>query len=104
MGPNTGLGHSSVVHMMESQMNYLMQYLEQLEKGGSNARLDLKPQVQTAYNKHLQQQFDGTVWNSGCKSWYLNNKGKNTTLYPRLTAAFRKATKTFNPNDYFVSG
>ncbi len=104
LGPNTGLGHSSVVHMMESQMNYLMQYLEQLEKGGSNARLDLKPQVQTAYNKHLQQQFDGTVWNSGCKSWYLNNKGKNTTLYPRLTAAFRKATKTFNPNDYFVSG
>ncbi|MBK9460660.1 MAG: hypothetical protein IPN94_14835 [Sphingobacteriales bacterium] len=61
LGPNTGLGHSSVVHMMESQMNYLMQYLEQLEKGGSNARLDLKPQVQTAYNQHLQQQFDGTV-------------------------------------------
>lgn len=104
LGPNTGLGHSSVVHIMESQMNYLMQYLEQLEKGGNNASLDLKPQVQVAYNQQLQQKFDGTVWASGCKSWYLNRNGKNTTLYPRLTAAFRRETKRFEVADYTFVG
>jgi cation diffusion facilitator CzcD-associated flavoprotein CzcO len=100
LGPNTGLGSNSVVHMMESQMAYIMQYIACLEKAGNGASLDVQPGVQKSYNEDLQQQFQGTVWSSGCKSWYLNAAGKNTTLYPRLSATFRKQTKHFSVAAY----
>lgn len=100
LGPNTGLGHNSVIHMMESQMNYLMQLIEYLEQKGEGIYLEVKEEVQEAYNNKLQEQFKGTVWNSGCQSWYMNEKGRNTTLFPRLTTTFRKLTKKFNPEDY----
>ncbi|PRY11656.1 cation diffusion facilitator CzcD-associated flavoprotein CzcO [Pontibacter ummariensis] len=102
LGPNTGLGHNSVVHMMESQMNYIMQYIQYLERSGEDSYLNLKEEVQQAYNNRLQQELKNTVWASGCKSWYLNKKGKNTTLYPRLTVTFRKETRHFNPEAYQV--
>jgi cation diffusion facilitator CzcD-associated flavoprotein CzcO len=100
LGPNTGLGHNSVVHMMESQMNYIIQYIAFLESKAEGSYLDVKPDAQETYNERLQQQFKGTVWSSGCKSWYLNAAGKNTTLYPRLSVTFRKKTKRFNPSAY----
>ncbi len=102
LGPNTGLGHNSVVHIMESQMNYIMQYIADIEKLGENGYLDVKQNVQDEYNQNLQKQFDGTVWTSGCQSWYMNGDGKISSLYPRLNTAFRKMTKTFNINDYQV--
>lgn len=102
LGPNTGLGHNSVVHMMESQMNYIMQYINEVERVGDGGYLDLKESVQKAYNQRLQEQFAGTVWTSGCQSWYINEAGKNTTLYPRLNTHFRKLTNHFSPADYQV--
>lgn len=104
LGPNTGLGHNSVVHIMESQMNYIIDYLHLLEKQGENGYLDVRPEVQQTHNASLQNQFAGTVWSSGCKSWYLNSQGMNTTLYPRLTVQFRKELKRVAPQDYAVVG
>ena len=100
LGPNTGLGHNSVVLMMEAQMNYFMQYIDYLIASGSQGYLDVKEEVQQAYNYRIQQQFSGTVWASGCKSWYSNRQGKNTTLYPRLVDDFQKETKKFKPEEY----
>ncbi len=100
LGPNTGLGHNSVIHMMESQMNYIMQYIHQIEGLGERGYLDVKESVQTRYNQHLQQQFEGTVWTTGCRSWYVNEAGKNTTLYPRLNTHFRRLTSRFVLSDY----
>lgn len=100
LGPNTGLGHNSVVHIMESQMNYVMQYIRHLEKAGPGSYLDVKESVQEKYNQDIQKKFSNTVWSSGCKSWYLNGAGKNTTLFPRLTGYFRKLTKRFDPSVY----
>ena len=102
LGPNTGLGHNSVIHMMESQMNYIKQYIKYLERQGEGSFLDVKEEVQQDYNRKIQKQFSGTVWNSGCKSWYVNEKGKNTTLFPRLTVRFRKETKHFKPEAYHI--
>lgn len=95
LGPNTGLGHNSVLHMMESQMCYIVQMLKSGKK-----ELDVKPEVQQRYNEKMQAMFAGTVWESGCKSWYKNKDGKNTTLYPRLTKHYRHITKTFEAKDY----
>ena len=100
LGPNTGLGHSSMIHIMESQTNYIMKYLDLLENSGDKAFLDLKPDVQRDYNRFLDEDFAKTVWASGCKSWYLDSKGRNTTLYPRLTVNFRRETRRLNEREY----
>ncbi|EMR02457.1 flavin-containing monooxygenase [Cesiribacter andamanensis] len=100
LGPNTGLGHNSVVHIMESQMTYLMQYLQQLEQAAPGSYLEVRQEVQAAYNRRIQQQLQHTVWASGCKSWYLNKEGKNTTLYPRLTVHYRRESRRFDPAAY----
>jgi cation diffusion facilitator CzcD-associated flavoprotein CzcO len=99
VGPNTGLGHNSIIHIIESQMNYVMSYIELLEQR-DGAYLDVKKEIQTAHNQVLQKQFGGTVWASGCKSWYLNVEGKNTTLWPKLTVSYRKLTKHVIATDY----
>lgn len=102
LGPNTGLGHNSMIHMMESQMNYILKYLDLLEQQDERAFLDLKPEVQLSYNKKLNEQFSTTVWASGCNSWYFDASGRNTTLYPRLTARFRRETKRLKSSEYNI--
>lgn len=102
VGPNTGLAHNSLVHIMESQVNYVLDYLRLLDQAGPRAYLDVKPEAQRQYNETLQQKLGTTVWASGCQSWYLNEQGKNTTLLPALTATFRRATKRVKQQDYVV--
>ena len=102
LGPNTGLGHTSVVHMIESQINYLLDYLGHLEEAGDQAFLDVRPDAQRTHNEALQQRMMGTVWMSGCQSWYMNQQGKNTTLWPDLTVTYRKATRRIDPANYVV--
>jgi len=102
VGPNTGLGHNSIVHMIESQVQYVLGYLDLLDKAGPDAFLDVKPEAQARYNATIQQKLAGTVWASGCQSWYLDSRGKNTTIWPGLTATYRKATRQVNPADYDV--
>jgi len=107
VGPNTGLGHTSIVHMIESQMNYVLSYLDLLDKVGPiqsrpDAFLDVKHEAQTAYNLDIQERMKTTVWASGCQSWYMNEQGKNTTLWPDLTVTYRKATRQVNPEEYEV--
>ncbi|MBX7243214.1 MAG: NAD(P)/FAD-dependent oxidoreductase [Bacteroidia bacterium] len=100
LGPNTGLGHSSVLLMMDYQMNYIIKYMKLLTGMEKNSYLNLNLQTQEAYQDKIQQQFGTTVWASGCKSWYLNSKGKNTTLYPRLTYDFYTQTRHFSQENY----
>lgn len=100
VGPNTGLGHNSIVHMIESQLNYVMDYLKILDQGGTDTYLDVQPKVQAAFNANLQNRLGDTVWASGCKSWYQTSQGKNTTLWPGLTVEYRRKTRKINPCDY----
>ncbi|MGI8637991.1 MAG: flavin-containing monooxygenase, partial [Segetibacter sp.] len=72
LGPNTGLGHNSILHMIESQMNYIIRYIQHIERLEGNGYVDLKPEVQNVYNERIQRQLARTVWSSGCKSWYMN--------------------------------
>lgn len=100
MGPNTGLGHSSMVYMIESQIHYVMEALKLMKAKGYN-HLDVKPAVQAAYNKTLSGKLDGTVWNNGgCLSWYRDEQGRNVTLWPDFTFRFGQATAKLNPADY----
>jgi len=100
VGPNTGLGHNSIVHMIESQLNYVLDYLKILDQGGEDAYLDVQAEVQENFNSTIQNRLTETVWASGCKSWYQNSEGKNTTLWPGLTVEYRQKTRKINPCDY----
>ena len=97
LGPNSGLGHNSVIHMMESQINYILDYLDKVP---DNKYLDLKTPVQNSYNQELQKKLKDTVWASGCNSWYQTSSGKNTTLWYGPTYTFRKLTKRVKLADY----
>jgi len=100
LGPNTGLGHNSVVYMMEAQMPYIMQYVKHLFTKDKKAYLNVKKDVQKSYNENLQNKFVNTAWQSGCKSWYVNKNGINTTLFPDLSYKYARMMKHFDINDY----
>jgi cation diffusion facilitator CzcD-associated flavoprotein CzcO len=100
VGPNTGLGHNSIVFMIESQCNYVVDALRLMQDRGA-AELDVRPEAQAAYNARLQEQMRGTVWTSGgCASWYLDARGRNTTLWPTFTWPFRERTRRLDPAHY----
>ncbi|MEV2246788.1 NAD(P)/FAD-dependent oxidoreductase [Streptomyces sp. NPDC049970] len=103
IGPNTGLGNSSMILMIESQLNYMADYLRQLEVLGGNAALDARPSAVGAWNSRVQDRMKRTVWNTGgCTSWYLDSTGRNTTVWPGTTAEFRRATRSVDLGEYEV--
>ncbi len=99
MGPNTGLGHNSMVFMIESQAHYIVQALKTMKEQGIKA-IDVKPKAQAAFIDDVQSELKNTVWNSGCKSWYINEQGRNTTTWPGFTFAYRLKTRRFKLNKY----
>jgi cation diffusion facilitator CzcD-associated flavoprotein CzcO len=100
LGPNTGLGHTSVVLMAEAQARYVRQALEHLDRNRA-AAVEALPQAQAGWNEGVQARMKGTVWTEGgCASWYIDAKGRNTTLWPDHTFRFFKALRTFDPNEY----
>ena len=103
VGPNTGLGHNSMVFMIESQIEYILGALDAMKQDRADA-IEVRPQVEERYNARIQARLDRAIWSvGGCKSWYLDPRsGKNTTLWPGFTWRFRQATANFSIADYQV--
>jgi cation diffusion facilitator CzcD-associated flavoprotein CzcO len=100
VGPNTGLGHNSIVFMIESQLAYAIDALRALDERGAVA-FDTRPDAQAAFNATVQRRMAGTVWTQGgCASWYLDAHGANTTLWPGSSWSFRRATRRFDPAEH----
>jgi cation diffusion facilitator CzcD-associated flavoprotein CzcO len=100
IGPNTGLGHNSMIYMIESQLNYIVDYLATLDRTGA-AALDTRPAAQQAWCDDIERRMASTVWTTGgCVSWYLNAAGRNPTLWPGSTIGFRRATRHLDPAEY----
>ncbi|MGL4304917.1 MAG: flavin-containing monooxygenase [Mycobacteriaceae bacterium] len=96
VGPNVGLGHTSMIHMIESQINYVLSALKTIKKFNL-ATVEVRKDTQDEYNRSLQKKLSTSVWmNGGCASWYLDSHGNNTTLWPGFTFNFRKITKNFD--------
>jgi cyclohexanone monooxygenase len=62
--------------------------------------IEVRPEIQEAFNTEMQQRMYGTVWTSGCASWYLDASGRNTTLWPGFTFEFRRRTRRFDSRHY----
>jgi cation diffusion facilitator CzcD-associated flavoprotein CzcO len=89
-GPNTNLGHNSILYMLESQFAYVRGCIEQLK---DLRYMDLKPHVQAQFNQQLQKAVDHSVWHQGCTSWYKTASGKNTVNWPGFTFTYRHYTR-----------
>ncbi|NED81033.1 hypothetical protein G3I76_13170, partial [Streptomyces sp. SID11233] len=89
--------------MIEAQLNYLADYLRQLDVLGPGSALDPRPASVDAWNERVQTRMERTVWNTGgCTSWYLDASGRNTTIWPGTTAEFRAATRRVDLLEYDV--
>ena len=99
-GPNTGIGHTSLLYMIEAQLAYVSDALETMTRRGA-ASVEVRQRALEAWTKEVQTKAASTVWNTGgCASWYLDAEGRNTTLWPDYTFRFRRRTRRFDPASY----
>jgi cation diffusion facilitator CzcD-associated flavoprotein CzcO len=100
VGPNTGLGHTSIVFIIESQIAYVASALAAMRRRGA-AVAEVRPEAQSAYNAELERMTKGTVWVSGgCSSYYIDRKGHNSSIWPTFTWPFRRRTREFDEGAY----
>jgi cation diffusion facilitator CzcD-associated flavoprotein CzcO len=100
VGPNTGLGHNSIVFMIETQIRHVLRCLDALDGGRS---ISVREDAQRQYNEHIQSKLANTVWHTGCKSWYLTDDGRNHTLWPGFTFSYWWRTRSPKMSDYEVA-
>ena len=98
MGPNTGLGHNSMIFMIEAQARYAMQAIAAMRRRRLRF-IDVLEDVQASFSERLQAKLHHTVWSSGCQSWYLKD-GHNVTLWPSFTFAYWWQTRRLALADY----
>ncbi len=98
-GPNSGPGHNSYLVYMEAQFDYVVAGVKAILQRNL-AQLDVRPGIQAAYNRGIQERLQKTNWNSGCKSWYLTADGFNATMFPGFATQYRNQMHSFSLNDY----
>ena len=101
LGPNTGLGHTSVVFMIESQVRYIVQALDLLDDTCADA-LEVRADAQAEFVGRVRAKLDRTVWQSGCSSWYLDERGRNIAIWPHFTWKYWLDTRRVDPADYHL--
>jgi cation diffusion facilitator CzcD-associated flavoprotein CzcO len=98
VGPNTGLGHNSIIFMIEAQAEYIVKCLHMLAHRGDY--MSVTAQAQHDFNTRVQEQIKTTVWNTGCTSWYQQDGGKNIAIWPWSTWRFWLETRDVRTHDF----
>ncbi len=100
LGPNTALGHNSVVFMIEQQAKYIVRALDEMDRLRATTMEPTKP-AQDAYNADIQRRVKKGIWTQGgCTSWYLDSQGNNRTIWPKFTFQYWWETRTVREADY----
>ncbi|AGN19947.1 hypothetical protein J433_15097 [Corynebacterium glutamicum MT] len=100
-GPNTSLGHNSIVYIIESQIEYILGAMDYMSAIGASI-IEPTAEAEEAYVEHIQRNAVGTVWlDGGCNSWYVDQRtGRLTLIWPDFGYAFRDANGTFDAEGY----
>ena len=98
-GPNSGLGHNSILFMIEAQVHWIMKAIKTMQRSGARTISVSEASYQRVVTE-MAQRSRRTVWQSGCQSWYLDEQGFNTTIWPGLSAEFWLRTRRFNRCDF----
>ncbi|MGH2868866.1 MAG: flavin-containing monooxygenase [Solirubrobacteraceae bacterium] len=100
LGPNTGLGHNSVLLMIEAQIAHLREALSHRRARGVQT-LEPNPERQQRFVAEVDRGSDGSVWTAGgCLSWYTDATGRNSTLWPGSVRAYQRRLRRFDPSDW----
>ncbi len=100
IGPNTGLGHSSMIYMIESQVEHVVNAIKAMERNRATT-IEVRPEAHAEFNREVDERMQGTVWDiGGCASFYLDDTGRNATLWPDWTWRFRQRAARFDPGAY----
>ena len=102
LGPNTGLGHSSMVYMIESQIAHVLATLRAMDVEGAEV-VEARPETVEKWNRGIDARMKDTVWSTGCSSWYMDATGRNSTLWPDWTFRFRERAARFDPSAYTLT-
>lgn len=102
MGPNTGLGHNSMIYMIESQIHYVLEAIHAMDARHATT-VDPLPEVQDRFTDAVHERLARSVWASGCQSWYLDEQGRNSTTWPGFTFEYRARTRRFDAGAYRVA-
>ena len=102
LGPNTALGHNSVLYMIESQARHVADLLGDARKAGA-ARVEARPEAETQFMRAIDAAFPGTAWAGGCKSWYLDGHGRNIALWVGPSLAYRWRLRRARRRDYALA-
>lgn len=102
-GPNTGIGHTSAIFIIEAQMNYIMKSLAELKKKNQRA-IEVKPDAEARYTEMIHSEMGQTVWKTGgCNSWYQSKSGHVIAMFPGFSFTYRGLAKAFKPEHHVFS-
>jgi cation diffusion facilitator CzcD-associated flavoprotein CzcO len=99
VGPNTALGHNSIIFMIEAQVHYVLECMRALREQAADW-LAVEPAAQAEFNARVQRALGGTVWTTGCRSWYQQDDGKNFTIWPWSTWRYWLETRRVDARKY----
>jgi cation diffusion facilitator CzcD-associated flavoprotein CzcO len=102
-GPNTGLGHNSIVFMLEAQIGHVLRCVRLLRRRRA-VSMDVRRDAQDRFNQQLDGWMRRTVWLSGCRSWYLDRNGRNTTLWPGFSVGYWWRVRAVSERVYRLTG
>ncbi len=101
-GPNTGLGHNSVVYMLEAQIGHVLRCIRLLRRRNAPS-IEIDATEQASFVRKLDRWMQRTVWLTGCRSWYLDRSGRNTTLWPGFSFGYWLRTLRVSARHYRLS-
>jgi cation diffusion facilitator CzcD-associated flavoprotein CzcO len=96
-GPNTNLGHNSILVMLEAQVGWVVQAVRAITRGRV---LEIRRDVAEAFDAWVQERVGHTVFAGGCRSWYLTESGRNTQNWPASTLTFRRRLRRFRIEEF----
>lgn len=98
-GPNTNLAHNSILHMLESQMAFVRDAVARLARGEADA-WEVRRDVEDRFVAEVDRRIERMVWSSGCGSWYVGDRDRNTLNWPGTTIEYRLRTRRLRPRDH----
>ena len=102
-GPNTGIGHTSALFIIESQMNYILDCIGTLKKQGLRS-IEVRPEAERTYTEMIHREMERTVWKSGgCHSWYHSKSGHVIAMFPGFSFSYHRLTRALKPADHLLS-
>ena len=97
-GPNGPVGNFSLIEVAEIQVRYILQLVERI-RAGECREICATPDALTEFERARELATRNTVWVTGCKSWYLDDRGL-PAVWPWSFIRFREQMQAPDPGAY----